>query len=649
MVHLLQKRFISVIAICIGLSASVGAQSTPATAPAPAGKELPKAEANDNRRPGGQLVNGVLTLDLDITEARWFPDAENGPSLDVYAFEESGKAAQIPGPMVRVPEGTKIRASVRNRLAKAMYVHGLCTRPCDPANELMKLEPGERRSLEFLAGAPGTYAYFATSIPGDFLKAPDEAFPPIGIETPLSGAFIVDPAGATPDDRVFVIGLWYDGPNDSEVLSINGRSWPYTERIQARVGQEQRWRWINTSFSDHAMHLHGFYYDVFSSGDGMKDDIYAAGQQRRVVTEKIEAYHTMYVRFTPHTPGHWLYHCHMVAHMGEGAMPQEFAKAKHVHESSGMAGLVLGIEVSGDPQSAADTSPLRKLRLLIKPRPGTNDTLAGYSYVPVVEDAKAEKPAEAKDDTKKEELGLVGPPLVITRGEHTEITVENQLDIPTVVHWHGIELESYYDGIAGYSGLGTQMTPPIPPGGSFAARMTPRHAGTFIYHSHWHDDNQIRGGLVGPLIVLEPGEKFDPATDKVFLVTFQGIRDARNFLALNGSPQPRPVRLETGTKYRLRFINLTTNQVDLVVSLRNEKDNAPVRWRARAKDGQDLPPQQRVEKEAKQAITVGETYDFELQPSEPGELTLEVRAPFDRRVVLEPIFIRPKKAETAAK
>jgi hypothetical protein len=118
---------------------------------------------------------------------------------------------------------------------------------------------------------------------------------------------------------------------------------------------------------------------------------------------------------------------------------------------------------------------------------------------------------------------------------------------------------------------------------------------------------------------------------------------------VNGSPQPRPIAIEAGIGYRFRFINLTTNQADLIVTLRKESDNTPVQWRAWAKDGQDLPSQQRIVKEAKQPITVGETYDFELNPAEPGELVLEVRAPFDRRVVLAPILIRPGKSLTATK
>ena len=59
------------------------------------------------------------------------------------------------------------------------------------------------------------------------------------------------------------------------------------------------------------------------------------------------------------------------------------------------------------------------------------------------------------------------------RGEPVSITVVNQLPEPTAVHWHGIELESYYDGVAGFAGEGKRIAPAIPPGGSFEARFTP--------------------------------------------------------------------------------------------------------------------------------------------------------------------------------
>jgi FtsP/CotA-like multicopper oxidase with cupredoxin domain len=50
------------------------------------------------------------------------------------------------------------------------------------------------------------------------------------------------------------------------------------------------------------------------------------------------------------------------------------------------------------------------------------------------------------------EPGLIGPPIVLTRGQPVEIEVVNRVKDPTAIHWHGIELESYYDGVPGWSG-----------------------------------------------------------------------------------------------------------------------------------------------------------------------------------------------------
>ncbi|HJR58631.1 MAG TPA: multicopper oxidase domain-containing protein [Vicinamibacterales bacterium] len=99
------------------------------------------------------------------------------------------------------------------------------------------------------------------------------------------------------------------------------------------------------------------------------------------------------------------------------------------------------------------------------------------------------------------------------------------------MHWHGIELESYYDGVPGLSGSGQRLLAPIEPGGSFVADFTPPRAGTFIYHSHFDDLKQLSSGLYGPLIVLPPGETFDPDTDRVLVIS-------------------------TGRTYRLRIINI---------------------------------------------------------------------------------------------
>src|SRR5262249_7011639 len=154
----------------------------------------------------------------------------------------------------------------------------------------------------------------------------------------------------------------------------------------------------------------------------------------------------------------------------------------------------------------------------------------------------------------------------------------------TAVHWHGIELESYFDGVPGWTGDSLHTTPPIPPGGTFVARMTPPRAGTFIYHTHWHDVGQLTSGLYGPLIVLEPGQKFDPAVDKIFMIGREGPDDSVSPLLLNGAAQPVPMALKAGTKYRLRFVNIATNDSDATVSLLADRSQ-PVEWRMIGKDG----------------------------------------------------------------
>ena len=92
--------------------------------------------------------------------------------------------------------------------------------------------------------------------------------------------------------------------------------------------------------------------------------------------------------------------------------------------------------------------------------------------------------------------------------------------------------------------------------------MTPPRDGTFIYHSHWQERKHLGAGLTGPLIVLPPGEKFDPVTEKTFLFTSDGT-DGTEPLLLNGVPQPVPIPLTVGTRYRFRFINITPDDSTL--------------------------------------------------------------------------------------
>ena len=136
----------------------------------------------------------------------------------------------------------------------------------------------------------------------------------------------------------------------------------------------------------------------------------------------------------------------------------------------------------------------------------------------------------------------IGPALELVRGEPVRITVVNTLSQPTAVHWHGIELESYFDGVAGYSGAGTRLSPLIAPRDSFEVRMTPPRAGTFIYHTHVDEETQQVAGLAGPLLVLEPGARHGISIGETFDV--EVTPDAPGALRVDfvGPPALRYVR-----------------------------------------------------------------------------------------------------------
>ena len=106
------------------------------------------------------MRDGRLELRLDIVNAQWFPEAEDGPSVTMQAFAEEGHAPEIPGPMLRVPEGTEISVTLHNSLDVEVVVHGLHIRPAT-TDDAVKILAGATRQVSFQAGAPGTYFYWA--------------------------------------------------------------------------------------------------------------------------------------------------------------------------------------------------------------------------------------------------------------------------------------------------------------------------------------------------------------------------------------------------------------------------------------------------------------------------------------------------------
>jgi len=578
------------------------------------------AAANDNRVPAGLLRNDTLRIDLVVQMARWYPEAADGPSVEVAALAEAGKTPQIPAPLIRVRTGTTIVASVLNSLSDSVvWVRGLMSRPGKP--DSVAVNPGESHTFTFPAGAPGTYMYSAT--PGRVYRAVAER-DRIHEREQVVGAFVVDSVGAAANDRIFVVNIWGDrlSPEDyRNAITINGKSWPFTERVSATVGDSVRWRIVNGSARRHPMHMHGFYFRVDSRGTAADDTLYSSDARRTAVTEDMASFTTMSIAWSPDRPGNWLFHCHLTFHVTNTARLDGAGEEHAIHDTDPakhMSGLVLGIKVkprNGDKTASAvdwNGRGVRRLHLFANERPRKGYSPLTMSYV-----LQRDRRIPAKDSVE-----LPGQPIVLTRGEPTQITVVNRTHDGTAVHWHGIELESYSDGVAGWSGM-EKIAPMVAPNDSFIAHLTLPRAGTFIYHTHLNDIEQVTSGMYGPIIVLEPGETFDRSRDHVFTIGWDGPQQPPHVL-INGDSIAPPLELASGKTHRLRFVNIGP-AVRFIITLR--RDSTVSTWRPRAKDGADLPARARKPGPAVTRLNVGETFDAEFDPPAPGEYSLTVAQP----------------------
>ena len=597
---------------------------------------------NDNREAAGELADGRLRLELEIVEGDWYVVGEDQSPGRVFAFARVGDAPSIPGPMIRVDRGTTVDVTITNRVDSAIVVRGLGTRR-DGRRHRVTVEPGDTKSLVFEADVAGTYYYWgAMSVETIGRRAFEDS--------QLTGAFIVDEPGIRRDDRVFVIGMWSNGRRANgapdpgrEFLVINGRPWPHTERLTYALGDSVHWRLINGSLSPHTMHLHGFYYRVESKGDIQRDTIYWAAERRMAVTEHISSGGTMSMSWSPHRPGGWIFHCHMSDHVTPNVRVEDrltaderfdplHTEAHHEagdHASEGMGGLMMGMYVEPPPGWEPTEAKRREMSLFVTSAPAEGG-LSGRQFSYVLQEGDR---APSPDSTS-----LPGSPLLLRKGEPTAIRVTNLTDEVTQVHWHGLEIDSYYDGVAGLGGYREMPTPPIAPGDSWEVRITPERAGTFIYHSHMSDLRQQGSGLYGPFIVLEEDEPWDPETDRLYVFGESPFRDD-GVPVMNGRNPTRPTTFEVGKTYRLRFMQITLSRPNTRVLL--TRNGYPVRWIPRAHDGFDLPDVQRRPELADRRLGVGETYDVEYTPTQPGELRVEFRTGaggllVDQRIVVEP-------------
>jgi FtsP/CotA-like multicopper oxidase with cupredoxin domain len=223
-----------------------------------------------------------------------------------------------------------------------------------------------------------------------------------------------------------------------------------------------------------------------------------------------------------------------------------------------------------------------------------------------------------------------GPELRVREGDLVRVRLRNRLQVPTTIHWHGVDVPLNQDGVPGLSQA------PVEPGAEFVYEFTATNPGTRWYHSHVDGNNQLELGLYGSMIV-EPRDGEPVAYDREFTYVLDEkaldltpevalgnsqirFREAGNgrggqlqydLFLMNGRAGDaiEPMRIAAGEKVRIRVIN--AGSVPHAVHLHG------MSFKIVATDGNPVPPAAQL---IKDTVLIGpaERYDLEVDGTNPG-------------------------------
>jgi FtsP/CotA-like multicopper oxidase with cupredoxin domain len=256
-------------------------------------ENIGKDERFWNNRLPFREEDGFKVFELTCQEIDW--EVAVGQVVKAMAFNGT-----VPGPEIRITEGDQVRIIVHNEMSQSTGIHWhgvIVPNNMDgvPFITQPPIKPGESFTYEFTARNSGSHMYHSHH------NAMEQ------VTRGLLGAFIIDRADPSKDpqyDADYTIIL-----NDAGIgMTLNGKSFPYTQPIVAKLGDKVRIRYMNEGLQIHPMHLHGLEQLVFAK-DGWKLPLpYYCDTVNVAPGERYD------VLVTCHTPGLWAFHCHILSH-----------------------------------------------------------------------------------------------------------------------------------------------------------------------------------------------------------------------------------------------------------------------------------------------------------------------------------------------
>ena len=265
-----------------------------------------KTEGAGNGELGFRIdAEGFKVFDLTASVIPW--EVEKGKFVDGWAYN-----GQIPGPIIRINVGDKVRVNLKNELPEStsLHLHGIRVPNgadgVDPYTQ-PAIKPGESFTYEFVALEPAVGMYHShhnaqVQVPNGLAGAMligDWKEAAMGV----ARSRVQDTDGDAESEIVMVL-------NDSGTigLSLNGKSFPATEPYALKVGESAVVHYYNEGNMTHPMHLHQPAGLVVAHDGKLLEAPFWADTLNVAPGERWT------VVYTALDPGVWAWHCHILTH-----------------------------------------------------------------------------------------------------------------------------------------------------------------------------------------------------------------------------------------------------------------------------------------------------------------------------------------------